>query len=138
MKPEWLLIAEAEIGVREVPGDGDNARVLEYHATTTLHATDDEVSWCASFVGWVLLQVGIESTRSARARSYLDWGREIAYPPLGAIVVLARGTNPAQGHVGFLAEREGDRVLVLGGNQDDAVNVRKFPASSVLGYRWPC
>lgn len=144
MKPSWLLIAEKEIGVKEVPGPGVEPRIVTYHTATTLHATDDSVPWCAAFVGWSLLQAGIEPTRSAAARSYLHWGREIANPPLGAIVVLSRGENAppasvldAPGHVGFLAEREGDRVFLLAGNQHDAVNVTAFPAVRVLGYRWP-
>lgn len=28
-------------------------------------------------------------------------------------------------------------LLVLGGNQGDAVNVRSFPRERVIGYRWP-
>jgi hypothetical protein len=43
-------IAKAELGTTEVPGTQNNPRILEYHATTTLKATTDEVPWCSSFV----------------------------------------------------------------------------------------
>ena len=41
----------------------------------------------------------------------------------------------ATGHVGFYAGEEGNNVLVLGGNQSDAVNIRPFPWNRVLGIR---
>jgi peptidoglycan hydrolase-like protein with peptidoglycan-binding domain len=40
----WLPRAEAEIGQKEQPASGrDNARIVAYHATTTLRARRDEV-----------------------------------------------------------------------------------------------
>ena len=41
---DWMGIAEGELGVHEnsLPGQ-NNLRILEYHETTTLHATTDEV-----------------------------------------------------------------------------------------------
>ncbi|WP_226573946.1 C40 family peptidase [Acuticoccus sediminis] len=43
-----------------------------------------------------------------------------------------------QGHGGFDAGRakNGD-ILVLGGNQGDAVSIRPYSANQLLGYRWP-
>ena len=37
----------------------------------------------------------------------------------------------------FFDHDDGDRVFVLGGNQNDAVNVAGFPKSRVLSYRLP-
>ena len=56
-------------------------------------------------------------------------------PAVGSIVVFERGSG---GHIGFVVGRDyNDNLLVLGGNQSNAVNVRSFPRSRVLGYRWP-
>ena len=100
---------------------------------------DDETPWCAAFVGAVLEECGIKSTRSAAARSYLKWGDAIARPVPGAVVVFWRG-NPDgwSGHVGFVCgvTASGD-ILVLGGNQGDMVSIRTFTKHRVLGYRWP-
>jgi hypothetical protein len=42
------------------------------------------------------------------------------------------------GHVGFLVGTdERGRLMVLGGNQGNSVNVAPFDRSRVLGYRWP-
>lgn len=49
---KWLDLAEAEIGIKEVPGTGDNPRVLEYHSATSYGAPHDSVPWCSSFINW--------------------------------------------------------------------------------------
>lgn len=135
----WYGIAmrEMETGVDEIPGPQHNPRILEYHQSTTLRATDDETPWCSSFVNWCMEQAGHPGTRSALARSWLAWGRPLEEPRKGCVVVLQRGQHPTQGHVGFLHGRERDRLLVLGGNQGDQVNIRSYPADRLLGYRWP-
>ena len=78
MKP-WLEIAEREQGVAEVPGAGDNPRVVDYLMSTTLGSLEnqnDETPWCSAFVNWCMEQAGIKGTNSAWARSWLDWGKE--------------------------------------------------------------
>lgn len=146
--PLWLRIARRELhdGVKEVSGPGDNPRIVQYHAATSGAFEDDEVPWCSSFVNWCMDQAGISRTNSARARSWLAWGKGITHPPIGAITILSRGVGPqpgpevikAPGHVGFyLGEASASEILLLGGNQGDAVNVRAYPAAAVLGFRWP-
>lgn len=138
-KPAWMIVAERELarGVREVPGARHDPRVLKYHAATTLHATSDEVPWCSAFVNWCLVSAAIAGTRSAAARSWLTWGVALEAPRFGAITVLQRGTNPAQGHVGFYVDARSDAVLLLGGNQGNAVSMAAYPRGRVLGFRWP-
>jgi uncharacterized protein (TIGR02594 family) len=135
--PKWLEIAMREIGVQEVPGPGDNPRVLEYHQTTTLKATDDAVAWCSSFVNWCMKQAGIQGSGSAAARSWLTWGKKLDGPRNGCIAVLKRGNNPNNGHVAFYVGETNSTISLLGGNQGDQVKVSAFPKTMVLSYRWP-
>jgi uncharacterized protein (TIGR02594 family) len=135
--PKWLEVAIKEIGVLEVPGPGDNPRVLEYHQTTTLKATDDSVAWCSSFVNWCMKQAGIEGTKSAAARSWLTWGEKLDSPRNGCVVVLRRGNSPTNGHVAFYVGDGTSNIRLLGGNQGDQVKVSAFPKTMVLSYRWP-
>jgi uncharacterized protein (TIGR02594 family) len=150
--PRWFEIAYAELlrDVTEVTGAEHNLRILQYHDTTTLDASTDEVPWCSSFVNWVFAQADQQRTRSARARSWLDWGIPQGVPLLGSVVVLKRGSGPqpgptvldAPGHVGFFAgftARGGGagRLVLLGGNQGDRVSLREYPILNTLGYRWP-
>lgn len=149
MEPLWLEIAwqESLSGVCELAGPQENAaRIIEYHSATTLRATTDEVAWCSSLVNWCLLQAGQDITRSAAARSWLSWGLDLRVPAIGCVAVLKRAgkSQPgpavldAPGHVGFYFGRGSQsEVLILGGNQDNAVNVRAYPLARVLGYRWP-
>jgi uncharacterized protein (TIGR02594 family) len=129
-------IAKGELGVKELPGWHHNARILEYHSYTTLEATEDEVSWCSSFVSWCLEKASIRSTRSARARSYLAWGEECE-PYEGCIAVFKRGTNPYYGHVAFFVKEVGNYILVLGGNQSDSVCFQHYKKENLLSYRKP-
>lgn len=134
--PSWVPIAFAEYDEREVRG-GENPRIIEYHAATTLRASEDEVPWCSAFACWVMETASYESTRSARARSWLDYGQACG-PRFGALAVLWRESpDSASGHVGFLMGRRDGTVYLLGGNQGDRVKVSPYPESRVLAYRWP-
>ena len=149
MEPPWLAVAYQEMrrGIKEMAGALHDPRILEYHATTTLKATTDEVAWCAAFVGWALKEAGLKGTRSAAARSYLQWGVGVSpvYPPVGAVVVLKRGGSiqpgpevlEAPGHVGFFwCHDTPGHIVLLGGNQNNEVSLATFPVHRILGVRW--
>jgi hypothetical protein len=80
----------------------------------------------------------LEGTNSVAARSWLKFGKPTKDPVRGCIVVFSRPNNgPNSGHVAFFLRKTGDKIRVLGGNQSDAVNIRDFPESRLLGYRLP-
>lgn len=135
--PPWVCTALRELGVKERPGASHSARILEYHGSTRLGADADEVPWCAAFVSWCLEANGFPSTRSAGARSYLRWGRDAKAPELGAVAVFARGREPTSGHVAFVLGTEEDDLIVVGGNQQNAVNIRRYPRASMIAMRMP-
>jgi len=136
-KPEWLTIAEGEIGTKETSGPVDNKRIVEYAACTTLAAQDDETPWCSSFVNWCMEMAGIVGTKAAAARSWLKWGRRIEEPIEGCVVVLKRGAPPS-GHVAFyIRDYTSDLITCLGGNQGDQVKYSHYKKADVLGYRMP-
>lgn len=131
--PKHFQKAMSQIGVKEIKGGKHNPKILEYHAETSLKATTDEVPWCSSFVSWCLEKVGIPSTRNAWARSYVGWGEEITEPAIGDIVIFKRGK--ASGHVAFYFDTVGDEIIVLGGNQNNEVNLSRYPKSKLIGFR---
>lgn len=137
-QPQWLAHAWAELGQKEWRGSADNPRIVDlFRDVGHADGARDEVPWCAAFLGACLERAGYAGTRSLRARSYLTWGRPIAEPRLGAIVVLSRGADPALGHVGFLVGETAGALLLLGGNQGDAVTVERFDRVRLLALRWP-
>ena len=139
MKPQWLLIAEKEIGVYEMPGEEQNhPRIIEYHNSVIGNTfLVDEISWCSPFVNWSFCRTLIRPAHTHVARLWLQWGRELKNPAVGAVVVLKRGKESWQGHVGFVAAWTDTKVQVLGGNQSNQVCLMWFDRADVLGYRWP-
>lgn len=133
----WLTIAKRLAGLKEIAGPRHEPRIIEFHATTTLAATTDEVSWCSSFINWSMLHVGILGTRMANARSWLSWGVELGRPIPGSIGVKSRGPNPKSGHVGFVTRSDAKRVWLWGGNQGNSICEQSFRLSEFLGFRWP-
>ena len=136
MKP--FDIASSYVGTTEGPGPADNPVIMEMYVSVGHDWVEhDSVAWCAAFVGHCLERAGIRSTRKLTARSYLDWGVpvEAADARQGDIGVIPRGSSSWQGHVFFIDRIEGQWVWGLGGNQDDAVNVKRYPVSKLLGVR---
>lgn len=135
----WFEIAKSQIGTKEIPGDEHNPQIIKYLKSTTLHedyASQDETPWCSAFVNWCIEEAGYAGTDSAWARHWLNWGYECE-PIKGCIVVLSRGSG---GHVGFLAESlkikmYPGNIQVLGGNQNNAVNISNYPGTRLLGFR---
>lgn len=130
-------LAQKEVGTVEWE-KGDNPKVVAYFKDSgNAWVKDDETAWCAAFVGAMLKRAGIKGTGKLTARSYLDWGvpveRKDARP--GDIVIFERGNSSWQGHVGFFVKDRGALIDVLGGNQSNAVNVKGYQASKLLGIR---
>jgi len=48
------------------------------------------------------------------------------------VVVLMRGSNNANGHVGLYSGQIGPTVYLLGGNQNNTVNVSGFNADRIV------
>ena len=140
-EPAWLAAARGELGVREVPGEGNNPRVLQYLSTVLKTRLPrflrDETAWCSAFVNWCMLKAAVLGTDKPNARSWLAWGRGLADPRYGAVCVLKRGVLPWQGHVGFVVAWDAQSVVLLGGNQSNRVCRMRYPRARVLGYRWP-
>ena len=134
--PSWLVEARKHVGLMEVKGSQHSPEILQFWRDIKRGGIkDDETPWCAAFVGAVLERSGVRSSRFESAKSYLEWGVPLRNPVHGCVVVFTRDGG---GHVGFVVGRDGvGNLLVLGGNQSDAVNIKAFSPARVAGYRWP-
>lgn len=132
----WIDEARRHIGTSEVSGPEHNPQILAWwKAIKRGGIQSDEVPWCAAFVGGCLETAGIVSTRFESAKSYLTWGQGLNKPAYGCVVVFERQGG---GHVGFVVGQDDNgRLLVLGGNQNNSVNITPFDKARVAGYRWP-
>lgn len=139
-EPLWMTIARDELGTKEFAGEADNPDVVKYlQSVDSLSLSlqrNDETAWCSAFVNWCMEKAGIQRTEKAAARSWLNWGRELTVPVVGTVTVLWRGSPTGwQGHVGFYVKETADFIYLLGGNQNDEVNIARYPKRRLLGYR---
>jgi uncharacterized protein (TIGR02594 family) len=138
-------MAQRFVGVREVPGSQSNPAVLAMLKLDGDWPEGDDVPWCSAFANYVAWLLRLPRSKSLMARSWLKVGRAVGEEAeVGFdVVVLKRGTGgqpgpevlDAPGHVGFYAGVENGKVLVLGGNQQDEVNITAYSKSRVLGIR---
>jgi len=93
--------------------------------------------WCADFMNFVLRKAGGKGTHSRAARSFLEFGKRLDGPRVGAIAVLYRkGAN--NGHVGVVRGTDGEgNPIVVSGNHGNAVRQSTYPKSKVLAYVMP-
>ena len=132
---DLITTAESVLGLNE---DKQKDVLSSFLSAGGVEIDPSQTAWCAAFVNATLTKTGLDGTGALNARSFLDWGTEITSPQLGDVVVLSRGDNPAQGHVGFFKGFDADgNILILGGNQGDSVNVQSFNKDRLLGYRRP-
>lgn len=140
-EPTFLRIARSYMWLKEYRGSKHNPKIVEWWIKLGLPFRNDETPWCAGFVGGVLEEAGIRSTRSAAARSYnwKGWGQVLEGPVVGAVVSLWRGKRRgAYGHVGFVVGKDQyGNLMILGGNQGNQVNIRPFSPTRVLSYHYP-
>ena len=136
----WIAQAKKYLGQSEVKGPHHNAHILKWWKNIGAPFADDETPWCGAFVGGVLAEVGIKPVSGgASARAWLKMPVKLDKPAVGSVVVFWRGSKTgASGHVGFVVGKDQrGNLMVLGGNQADAVNIKPFDTARVLGYRWP-
>lgn len=129
--------AVLDLGVYEWRGSDHNPVVVAYYEKAGHpEITNDEVPWCAAYVGAKLAEVGLIGTGSLLARSYTQWGVDVPVGKAqkGDIVILSRG-EPWQGHVGFFDRYANGRVYLLGGNQNNQVNISDYDAGRIVAVR---
>ena len=135
-EPTWLPIARKYLGTTEIPGKTTHPTIRRWLIDLKAWWQDDETPWCGTFVAAVMREAGYPLPKHwYRARDWATWGADLMLPRPGCVVVFERQGG---GHVGFVVGRdERDRLMVLGGNQKNAVRVDPFERSRVLEYRWP-
>jgi uncharacterized protein (TIGR02594 family) len=134
--PNWVKTALKEVGVKEVAGKGNSARVLEYHDTASGNYSSDEVAWCGSFINWVMLHHEEKTVKyPERAKSWLSFGKSSIVPVVGSIAIKSREGG---GHVCMVIGKDKDGSLYcIGGNQNNEVNISKYPKEVFLDFRVP-
>ncbi|WP_336939336.1 TIGR02594 family protein [Acinetobacter modestus] len=139
----WVGQGKSKIGTHEISGAKHSPIILSmlevvFQATGQKQwIKDDETAWCGTFVAYCMVKADLVRHVPKdfyRAKAWATVGTAINKPAYGCIVVFNRNGG---GHVGIVVgkDRHGN-LMVLGGNQSDAVNIKPFSTSRVIAYRW--
>lgn len=135
-----LVLAMLKLRVRGI------GHALGRRATLDGWPTDDGTPWCGAAMQWWAYHCRLPIPPDPlRARQWLTVGRSIPWADAemgNDYAVLSRGDYrpgpgvlDAPGHVGLYAGHAGGQVILLGGNQSDAITRETFPTSRVIGLR---
>ena len=138
-------LAQRFVGLKEVSGNMANPQIMAMLQLDADWPRDDSVPWCSAFVNYIAWLMRLPRSKSLRARSWLAVGEpmKLDYAEPGFdVVILHRGKKwygpevmDAPGHVGFYAGWDGNKILVLGGNQSDSVSLSSYDHAGLLGIR---
>ena len=133
----WMLDAKSQLGMRETTGNNDGPDVVKYLKTVGLKPGAKSY-WCGAFVNWTMNQAGINGRpeNPDRALNWRNFGLSLNKTAYGSVGTLKRKGG---GHVGFLVANDQDRpgwVIMLGGNQSDAVMYNSFPLR-IMQFNYP-
>lgn len=124
-------------GIRPIEGPLHNPDIVGFFESIGHDwVTNDETPWCAAFLNYILQISGMENTRKLNARSFLEIGRKVEQPILGDVAVFWR-LDPmgSLGHVGIFVAQDKENIYVLGGNQQNTVNIMPIPKIRLLSYQ---
>lgn len=132
----WVREAQKHIGLKEIVGKADNLTIKSWLSNLRAWWSDDETPWCGVFAAHCMKIAGHPIPKHwYRAKDWLNWGHSIHTPVYGCIAVF---TRTGGGHVGFVVGKDSlGRIMVLGGNQGNAVSIAPFDPNRVAGYRLP-
>jgi uncharacterized protein (TIGR02594 family) len=137
--PDWYKLALNEIGTRE-EGDNSGAAIARYRQLAQCGQDGDP--WCAIFANamFASCKPPITGTRSASSQSFRSDKNfvKLSGPALGAVVVFWRvSPDSGKGHVGFYRGETAESIYVLGGNEDNMVQIEPMTKRQLIGYWWP-
>ena len=132
----WVAEARKHIGMKEIPGKQHNPVIVGWLKTLKAWWSDDETPWCGTFVAHCCRTAGRDLPQHwYRAKAWADAGRRLNKPAYGCLAVFERSGG---GHVGFVVGQDArGNLMVLGGNQSNAVNIMPFARSRVTAFVWP-
>ncbi|MBS0245682.1 MAG: TIGR02594 family protein [Proteobacteria bacterium] len=130
--------AEAADQAAQVPGGASILlEALRYRGANAKQLGLPAQLWCADFMNFVIKKAGAKGTHSRAARSFLEFGKRLDGPRVGAIAILRRG-GPQNGHVGVVRGTDGQgNPILISGNSGNMVRQSAYPKEKVLAYVMP-
>lgn len=138
--PKWLKVAIHENNRQYRLKMQYNNRIFEYIAVVDPNVVRElpkaPIYWSSHFLNWAMRKVWKAGTKSADPKSWLNWGRGLTEPKLGAVAVFSMRKQKNFAYVGFFLLETTNYIIVIGGDIGSAVNIAAFAKQDLLGYRW--
>jgi len=138
LEPMARSRTDAADAAAQVPGAaGVLLEALRWRGRTARQIGLPAKLWCADFMNFVLRKAGGKGTQSRAARSFLEYGKKLDGPRVGALVIFYR-KGPNNGHVGVVRGTDGQgNPIVVSGNHGATVSQSVYPKSTVMAYVMP-
>lgn len=135
--PKLVTQALREYGTIETPGRANNTKIMGWANETDLKNvyTADSVPWCGLFMAVVAKRANYSAPKNPLwALNWAKFGTEAGQPSLGDILTFTRDGG---GHVGLYIAEDRTTYHVLGGNQQDSVNITRIDKKRLYRARRP-
>jgi uncharacterized protein (TIGR02594 family) len=126
--PRILVQAVKLIGTKEIVGKAHNPIILDWAKQLGIKAyTNDEIPWCGLFIAYCAHKAGVQVVDGPLwALNWAKYGTKESTPMLGDVLTFKRDGG---GHVGLYIGEDRTHYHVLGGNQNNQVNVMRIAKS---------
>lgn len=135
LMPPWMAEMYRRLGLNEVR---DNKTLSEWLRTGKFLGNPAKLPWCGDAIETCIYKTLPNEPAPSNpffAQSWAKFGIDAGGPIVGSIGVIR--WSPSSGHVGIVAGIDGNRVIMIGGNQSNAITISSFPLDKFIAFRWP-
>lgn len=133
--PPWMEEMHRRKGLHEAR---DNRTLTDWLRAGRLLGNPAKLPWCGDAVETCIVKTlpgEPVPNNPFWAQAWAKFGVSAGGPRVGAIGVIR--WNAKSGHVGIVAGYRKGQVLLLGGNQSNAVTLSWFAEGKFIAFRWP-
>lgn len=133
--PPWMAEMHRRMGLHEVQ---HKANLIDFLRIGKFLGDPASLPWCGDAVESCIAKVLPAEPLPANpfwAQGWAAFGISARAPIVGSIGVIKWSVS--SGHVGFVAGIDGAKVVLLGGNQSNAITLASFPREKFIAFRWP-
>jgi uncharacterized protein (TIGR02594 family) len=135
--PRILLAGLATYGVQEIPGANSNPIILSWAQEVGINKVykNDDTAWCGLWMAVVTQRAGYKPVEAPLwARNWAKFGQPADRASLGDILVF---TRLGGGHVAVYVGENKTHYYMLGGNQNNQVNISLRAKDTLIAVRRP-
>ena len=132
--PVWMEEMARRSGLHEVR---NNKTLSNWLRSGSYLGNPANLPWCGDAVETCFARTLTDEPLPSNpfwARNWATFGKKLTAPAVGAVGVIGWKKG---GHVGFVTNWNNTHVWLLGGNQQNAINIRRFPRKVFIAFTWP-